>query len=277
MQLTKVKYWSSRFLLVFGGCWLLFEPAALCFEKLQGLGWWGFIGINVLSIAATLLVFWPKRAFSVSLPDSSTRIAISVSDILEQKGSIVVGTSDTFDTEIGEIIHPNSLQGQFLTRVYQSDRESLDLDISKSLADVKATPDPTKTYGKSDRYPIGTVACVQRNSNRFFLLAFNKMLADKKRIQTNIQDIWTCLSGCWNVIRENGHHNDIHIPVLATKFGRSGLSFNLVIQMIIVSFVIALREEGIAPSLTVHIHKGDAKQVDFVALRGWFDCLSGNK
>jgi len=277
MTLTKAKYWFSRFLLVFGAYWLLFEPVALCFEKLQGLGWWGFISINILSLVTTPLIFWPKKAFSVSLPDSSTRIAISISDILEQKGSIVIGTSDTFDTELGEIISPNSLQGQFLTRVYQSDRETLDRDISDALENVEATSDQTKTYGKTDRYPIGTVACVQRNSSRFFLLAFNKMLADKKRVQTDIRNLWMCLYQCWNVIREKGHHNDIHIPVLATKFGRSGLSFNLIIQLIITSFVIALREEGIAPSLTVHLNKDDAKEVDFIALWGWLDCLAGKK
>lgn len=277
MLLTKAKYWSSRFLLVFGACWLLFEPAALCFETLQGLGWWGFIGINFVSLTTTLLIFWQKKTFSVSLPDTSTRIAVSVTDILEQSGSIVIGTSDTFDTELGEIVSPKSLQGQFLTRVYQSDRDALDRDISNALANVEATSDPAKSYGKADRYPIGTVACVKRNSSRFFLLAFNKMLADKKRVQTDIRELWMCLCRCWSVVREQGHNNDIHIPLLATKFGRSGLSFNLITQMIITSFVIALREEGIAPSLTVHVHKDDAKNVDFVALRGWLDCLAGKK
>jgi hypothetical protein len=277
MPLTKVKYWSSKYLLVFGVFWLLFEPASLCFEKLPDLGWWGFLGFNVLSLVVTALIFCPKKDFSVSLPDSSTKIVISVSDILKQEGSIVIGTSDTFDTELGEIISPNSLQGQFLTRVYQSDRNALDRDISESLKDVKAISDPAKTYGKTDRYPIGTVTCVRRNSNRFFLVAFNRMLADKKRVQTNIHDLWFCLCQCWDVIRENGHYNDIHIPVLSSKFGRSGLSFNVIIQLIITSLIIALRDEGIAPSLTVHVHKTDANKVDFVALRGWFDCLVGKK
>lgn len=272
-----IKYWLSRFLFVFGACWLLFEPAALCFTQLQGLGWCGFIGINVLSLVATLIIFWPKKTFSVSLHDSSTRIGISVSDILDQKGSIIIGASDTFDTELGEIVSPKSLQGQLLTKVYDSDRNLLDSDITKALQNISATPDPTKAYGKTDRYPIGTVACIQRNSNRFFLLAFNKMLSDKKRVQTDIQQLWMCLGHCWSSIRENGHNNDIHVPVLATKFGRSGLSFNLVIQLIITSFVFALRKEGIAPSLTLHIYKGDSKEVDFVALKGWLDCLAGKK
>lgn len=275
MFLSRSKYWVSRYLLVFGGCWLLFEPAGLFFEKLQGLGWCGFFGINVLALVLTAWIFHPKKSLSIVLSESNTRISITVSDILEQKGSIVIGTSDTFDTELGEIINANSLQGQLLTKVYQSDKYALDLDISNALKDVAAVTDSTKTYGKKERYPIGTVASVQRNNNRYFLLAFNKMLPDKKRVSTDIGELWASLSQCWNSIRENGHHGDVHVPIIGFKFARTGLSCNIIVQLIIMSFVISIRREGIAPSLTVHVHKTDIDNIDFVTLKGWLDCLAG--
>ena len=43
--------------------------------------------------------------------------------------------------------------------------------------------------------------------------------------------------------------------------------FNLIHQMIILSFVFVSREEGVDPSLTVHVHRGVAMEADFVALR----------
>ena len=272
---TGLKYWFSRYLLVFGGCWLFFEPAGLFFVKLQGLGWYGFFGINVLSLVLTAWVFHPKKSISIVLPESNTRISIAISDILEQKGSIVIGTSDTFDTELGEIINANSLQGQLLTKVYQSDKNTLDLDINNALKDVIAVVDSTKSYGKKERYPIGTVASVQRNNNRYFLLAFNKMLSNKKQVTTDIGEFWASLSQCWDSIRGNGHHGDVHVPIIGTKFARTGLPQNIVVQLIIMSFMISTRREEVAPSLTVHVHKKDIDNIDFVALKGWLDCLAG--
>jgi len=275
MTLSKLKYWIGRYLFVFGGCWLIFEPAGLFFKELQGIGWYGFFGINILALILTAVIFYPKKSFSIALPESNTRISIAVSDILDQKGSIVIGTSDTFDTELGEIIDPNSLQGQLLTKIYQSDKAALDQDITDALKEMTAEVDTTKIYGKQERYPIGTVATVQRNNNRYFLIAFNKMLPDKKRVSTEIRDLWFALSSCWNTIRENGHHKDVHVPIIGSNFARTGLSCNIIIQLIIMSFVICIRQEGIAPSLTVHVHKTDVGKIDFIAMKGWLDGITG--
>lgn len=275
MTLSKLKYWISRYLIVFGGCWLIFEPAGLFFKELQGIGWYGFFGINILALILTAVIFHRKKTVSIALPESNTRISIAVSDILDQEGSIVIGTSDTFDTELGEIISSSSLQGQLLTNIYQSDKAALDLDINNALKEITAKVDTTKIYGKQERYPIGTVANIQRNNNRYFLLAFNKMLPDMKRVSTDIGDLWFTLSNCWNSIRENGHHKDIHVPIIGSRFARTGLSCNIIIQLIIMSFVISIRQEGIAPSLTVHVHKTDVDKIDFIALKGWLNCLIG--
>jgi len=268
-------YWISKFFIVFGCLWLFFEPLALFFDELQGLRWGGYLLIVCLAAIATYLFFRPKKSFSVILPESNTKVSIAVSDLLEQPGSIVVGTSDTFDTELGEIINKNSLMGQFLFNVYQSDKSVLDAEISNALKDNHFETDSTKSFGKQNRYPIGTVACLQKNNSNYFLLAFNKMLSNEKRVTTDIGVFWEALSKCWDTVREKGHQESVHVPALGTKYARTGFPINVVIQLIIMSFVIANKQEEVSQSFTVHIHKSDANKVNFVSLKNWLDFLSG--
>lgn len=276
MQKTLVKYWFLKYLLVFGGCWLLLEPAGLFFKPIQNLGWLGFWGITGFALIVTLLLFRQKKSVSVYLPESNFKITVTESDVLDQTGSIVIGTCDTFDTELGELISPNSVQGQFQIKIYHSDKNALDSDIDNAL---NGTPnsylDDTKSSGKKIRFPIGTVACVNRNNNRYFLLAFTKMLSGKNRVTTDIKDFWASLIKCWEAVRENGHLNNVHIPVIGTKFARTGLSLNIVIQLIIMSFIMSSKTENIAPSLTVHVHNSDSKRIDYISLNNWLKGIAG--
>jgi hypothetical protein len=267
------KYWLTRYLIVLGGFWLFLEPIGLFYNNLQNLGWYGFIGLNILSLITTIYFFRPNKDISIILPESNTKINIQVSNILEQQGSIIVGTNDTFDTELGDIISPNSLQGQLLSITYQSNQTALDNDLDNSLSTISNELDSTKIFGKPNRYPIGTVAFIERNNNRYFLTAFNKILSTEKRVTTDISKFHTSLANCWKEIRNKGQHKDVHIPIIGTKFARTGLEHNIVIQLIIMSFIIANKQENISPSLTVHIHETDIDNIDFIALNYWIDSL----
>ena len=267
------KYWLTRYLIVLGGFWLFFEPIGLFYSKVGELGWFGFFGLNFISLLATIYFFRPNKNISIILPASNTKINIQVSNILEQQGSIVIGTNDTFDTELGDIISPNSLQGQLLSTTYQSNQVALDNDLNTTLSAIGNEEDETKEFGKKHRYPIGTVACIERNNNRYFLTAFDKMLPTEKRVTTDISKMHTSLANCWKEIRNKGQHKDVHIPVIGTRFARAGLENNMVIQLIIMSFIIANKQENVSPSLTVHIYKSDEDNINFIALNHWMDSL----
>ena len=267
------KYWLTRYLIVLGGYWLLFEPIGLFNDKVQDFGWFGFFGLNIISLITTLIFFRPNKNISITLPESDTKINIKVSNILEQEGSIIIGTNDTFDTELGDIIHPNSLQGQLLSVIYRSNQTALDNNLNTSLENISSELDSSKEFGKLYRYPIGTIACIEKNNNRYFLTAFNKMLSNETRVTTDISTFHTSLANCWKEIRNKGQHENVHIPVIGTKFARSGLENHIVIQLIIMSFIIANKQENVSPSLTVHIHKSDVNDINFIALNNWLDTL----
>jgi hypothetical protein len=95
------------------------------------------------------------------------KIKIVVGDVLAQEGNVVLGSNDTFDTSLSDdIISPKSVQGQLLQRVFAGDIDSLDDQISTSLAEATPVADPDKTFGKTDRYPIGTVAIAAKGNAR---------------------------------------------------------------------------------------------------------------
>lgn len=226
-----------------------------------------------ISIILSFILFYPKSNFSKTISHYNMTITFTDSDILEAKGNILIGASDTFDTELGDIISPDSLQGQLVSKVYNSDITVFDKDVEEQLADKQYEDDVLKSFGKTKRYPLGTTLCLCRNNCRYFMLAYSEMRSDEKRVTTKIESLWDSLTSAWKVIRDKGNHSELHVPLIGTKYARTGLSNDLVIKLIILSFIFEARNEGICEVLNIHIHKSVKKEIDFVSLREWIDSV----
>jgi hypothetical protein len=263
---------GRRFLEVFGVCWLVLEPLALWRPDDLRWGFTGYAALLAVSLILAIFSSWPRTEITRRLAVSDTRITVQVGDVLSQTGNIIVGVTDAFDTEIGDVIAPGSVQGQFQARHFPN-REELDAIISSALVDKQYENDASKKRGKSKRYPIGTIAVARRGDTRFFLSAYSRMGADLQA-QSDICKLTNALESCWTTIRAGGQHNPVHMPIVGSKFARSGLPRALLIQFIILSFIDEERKSSLTKHLHVYVAKQDAEDVDCVVLENWLADLT---
>lgn len=190
--------------------------------------------------------------------------------MLSQRGNIIVGTNDTFDSQFEEgVISEESVQGQLLARTFGGDRNHLDRLIDKSLAGTPSEEDGTKQFGKTRRYPIGTVAVVEFGDARYFLPAFTKMSAGRPpHVNSTIEWLQISLARTWEAISQAGQREPVHLPVIGSHLARLGVSRTLLIQMIVLSFI-AADPRRVASHLTVYVNPADENTVDMAVLDEW--------
>jgi hypothetical protein len=244
----------------------------LFLTKKFSYGLYGFLGFVLLSAIFAIAKNYPRRVVSQKLSSPDTMVEIKVGDIFDEKSHIVIGTNDVFDTELGDIIKPMSVQGQFLQRIYGNDRKRLDEDIERELvnfADEKLE-DHEKMKGKRIRYPIGTTITLGNLKQQYFLVAYGHM--DKSLHCTSRADfIWQSLSNVWESVRRQGQGEPVAIAVIGSDLARTGLPRMTLIRIILTSFIVASKEKFVARKLTVVIHPKDLDSVDIYGLK---DCLS---
>ncbi len=249
---------GSHFLKAFGLLWLLTEAAAFFFpDIIQSFR----SGILLAVVAGALLwavyrAFPPVR-FTKEYPASNCVIELRVGDLFEQKGDIAFGCSDCFDTETG-VIGPTSLMAQFAEKAFDGDVEALDRRISESLSEhkIKGRIDKKKTFGKNERFPIGATASIVDNERNVFLTAFSRTNLDTTT-ETSKEDLWLSLCHLWTGVRQRGYLAPVSIPVWGTGLARVPASRLSLIQVVILSFVIATRENKVSNQLTLVFAEGD--------------------
>jgi hypothetical protein len=202
---------------------------------------------------------------ALSSPDSV--VEIKIGDLFNEPGHLVIGTNDVFDTELGDLIKPTSIQGQFLARMYNNDRAKLDTEIETALEELphSGVSDPHKKIGKNRRYPIGTTITLGPLKSRYFMTAYGYMSSDIK-CNSDADSIWLSLSHLWREARLKGQGMQVSTPILGSDLARTGLPRMALIKIIIISFIVASKKEFVAKKLTIVVRPEDLKFVQFYEL-----------
>lgn len=252
-------YWRHGFspkraliglLSAFGALWLLVEivsffwpDAAASFRSHR----WGFVLVGVL---VALWTSRPRHSFTCKLTGRDVAISIRIGDVFSGSGALVVGSNMTFDTSsVGGLISERSVQGQFTLRYYDSEAH-LDIDIVAALAGIESEELPFRPIGKTNSYPIGTVACVRARARTAYLVAITA-LNDHGVAQGSFVDLKDALPKLWEFITTRGDFQPLIMPVIGSGFARITQTREEIIREIINSFVAACASQRPSESLTI--------------------------
>jgi hypothetical protein len=268
----KIKRLGVTFASVFGLIWLFLEPAGLFMPQWLSWGWQGYIGLTLFSLLCAIALNLPRKSVCRLLSSPDSAIEIHVGNLFDEPRHLVIGANDVFDTEPGDVIKLSSVQGQFLTRLYQGDYRRLDAEINAALEPLKAERkrEPGKKKGKVWRYPIGTTLVLGSPDRRYFLNAYGYMGNDL-RVKSTADDIWRSLSCLWEQVRLKGHGLEVAIPVIGSDLARTNLPRMTLAKLIIISFIAASKKDFVTKKLTVVIHPKDLDSVDLYALEDFLD------
>lgn len=260
-----LKKLAASFFQAFGLLALVLGVLDILFPKSFNLGYEGIILFSGVSLLWALYAVIPGRAISRQLSVPDTKITIKIGDLFREEAHLVIGMNDVFDTEKGDIIKPNSIQGQFLTKIYNDDRLRLDNDIEDALRGVPGRQDNQKLKGKNKRYPIGTVATLTVGTKKYFCLAYSRM-ANNLKAQSDVKKLSTSLETLWEEIRVKGQCERVAMAVVGSDLARLGntVSHSTLIKLTVSSFILASREKLITHELVIVIHHSNLEKVNLV-------------
>jgi hypothetical protein len=274
--MTLLKKASVGILAATGILWLPFDISNYVNPQRSLPVSWYFIGLGVLSLGIIALLFLGSRKFSYYFRQQGITFTVAIGDIFSFGDGAAISFSDTFDTEVSnELISKHSLQAIFTKKVYSDDVRMLDKDIKQVLRKNKTcvTRDSSKKFGKTDRYPLGTVLHVGKNSKSYYFVAVSKMGSDG-RAQSTQRTFHEALCNLWACIENTADNATISIPVIGTGKARLYADFELALKEIILS---AYSYSRITRRPTNHIRfvvsKRDANRVDMLKLRDFVKSL----
>lgn len=253
-----IKTLTKQYYKIFSLIWL-FLGSALYFINYEPIKkWYYYIFLAIVLFICIIIDFFFKRKVHHKIQSLDIDIEIVCQDILSfTKGSIVIPFNDVFDTELGDIISIDSIQGQFTQKIYKGNIAKLNEDINGKLNefDKYSIYEEEKAYGKKKRYPIGTVIDIGTTPKYLLSVVAKMENANKKAHKVTSDDLWLVLSNIWQFNRSKNSIDEIVVPVIGTGFGRISSNTMTVIKMMLLSFYQKSKEEKISSKLTLVVRK----------------------
>jgi len=245
---------------------------ALFTDAFDGHGLPVAAAIGLVAVIYGLTKAWPRPIeHSYSAPNTAIRIVKG--DLLAESGHIVIGTCDTFDTKVPNVISPQSLQGQALQRLYGGDVELLDQALEAALVAEVPTGHIAKA-GKTQQYAIGTVATMVQASRKLFFLAYTEMNAQNEARGTSDR-VWRSLLCLWAAVSRHCNGQSIAVPVIGGGQARIAqiLPAQDAIRFIAFSFMLTSRHEKICDELRIVVQPEVYERLDRLELQAFLDSL----
>lgn len=230
------------------------------------------ISVIVISLVGGLIWSWP-RPITQDYNAPKTKISIVNGDMLAETTHLVIGTNDTFDTEMPVIISKDSLQGQVLQVLYGGDLKELDAQLATALA-VKPTVGNIAKTGKQTRYGVGTIATLKQASRLIFFLAYCEMDAHNTAHSTP-DKVWKSLLLLWDEISKKSNGGTVSIPVIGGGQARlsSVVPAQDAIRFTVLSFMFASRGAKVCDELRIVVRPEDYKKLDRLELQSFLSSL----
>jgi hypothetical protein len=252
---------GKTLLAVIGALWLFVEVIDFFFPS-AGV-WcksnWPYLAAVVPVV--TLVLQKPLISIAHQISGRDVQIEVRIGDLLSMSGDLIITTNTTFDTD-PSIIAPTSIQGQFTKKFYSGNYQHLDTDIGNALTGVTYETLYEQRKGKSNQYPIGTVAKISQNQRTFYLLASVHMNEHGNCNPATFEQIKVSLANLWAEIGCRGERGHLVMGIIGTGRGRLNVCRMDVARELVKSYIAACSECTFSDGLILMIHPSDYRKND---------------
>jgi len=241
--------------------------------------WWEGQWWPVLLVGAVAAV-WALLGLRRREPRQSYRenvtIRLVVGDLFDQGASVLIGMTNTFDTAVPDVIARNSVQGEFLHKVYGGSGPKLDSDLDKALLSVTSVGEIIKT-GKQTVYPVGTVVTLSPpGAIRYYCAAYTAM-NDQNKATGTIRGVLDSLDACWDQADVHGNGDPICVPLIGQGQSRiPELTPEIAVRLIAFSFLLRSKRSRFSRELRIVIHPGEEHKINLPEFQAFLTSLGAS-
>lgn len=228
------------------------------------LGVAGAIGIGIevfdlqspglVLVIPIVLIGFVWAFLSITLPGKrrgfrgKTAISITSGDVLDAVSAAHVAftVNERFDCALGDRVDSDSIHGQVITRLFNSDQLRFARAVDASLSTQPHRPNAETPPGERPAYPIGTVATIDHGAFRLFAVALAHTDVDTHMASASLGDLLAAMSSLWAVVRERSNGKPVVVPLFGSGLSRVPVPSQTLLELILASIEAASTSSAIS-------------------------------
>ena len=253
----------------FSVLWTLIEGLTHFIPTLNIRGVPSLLGVVIVGIVYS--AYRIRRPFSVifNIAHTNTKIQIKFGDIFGEDGVRCIAVNEFFDSELGLPVSEKSLHGIFLTRCFGGHPESFDKIVKKELSDISSET-IQKKQGKEAKYPIGTTANVNVNSDRYMCFALCRTDIKTLKAEADVPMLWQALEGLYSKARNSLGGFPLVLPLIGSGLSGIGLPSRDLLDLIVLSIIAESKKRQIGTLIKIILTPDRFNEIDLAEVEKYW-------
>lgn len=212
----------------------------------------------------------------MTIQEGTTKINVKFGDIFSQRGIIVIGVNNYFDSEVDTPhVSSTSLHGILLRRYWHGNINDWCTQISNSITKEKLLKkDARSSYKHKDQYAIGTTAFVKAGELKVICVA-QAETNDRLIAESNDMFLLTAVHSALGRGRECCNGEPLNFPLLGSGLARLNLSHMEILNLILSGIIDEVRTQKVTGEINLILHWPDMDKLDFIALQRFWRKQNG--
>lgn len=258
---------------VAGALWLLTEIGSAVsppFKDLVAENGRSYLALVLFAGAIWFFRYtYERRSVSFHVPTTDTLITIKYGDIFEQDTDWLIGVNEFFDSEIGQLISPTSLHGQFILKTYQANSAKFRSDVDSALLGCSREA-TQRGHQPTSKFPIGTTAVIKNGSHNVFLVAMAHTDLTNGKASSTVPILWVALLGALHRINNYGNGAPISLPLIGNGQSSVNIQPQHLLRLITLALVDFGRKVGLPKSVQIVVPEQCFEMLDLQEIqRDW--------
>ena len=250
--------------------WTALESANFFFPGLKPAGWVPFLVMAAASGAYGFYRFLPRTEVHLRFKALNTTAHVGFGDLFAADGYKVIPVNEYFDSDLGEHVSNRSLHGQLIEKYLAGQSSAFDSIVDAALSNVQAE-EVQRPTGRTRCYPIGTTVLMDLSTQHFLLIANCHTDVKTLKATSDVPTMWTALISMWEAIRNRTDGNPVCVPLIGSGHAAMGLPSGQLLQLLILSLVVATKAKPIPNELRIVLHENCIDDIDLGAVKTQWD------
>jgi hypothetical protein len=146
-----------------GLAWLLTEIANFLFPK---VGIWfehnsqaALVALFIIVVSVFIGTVHSPRQVEFEVPTTQTKLTIKFGNVFDENADVVVAVNEFFDGALGQVVSPESVHGQFISRYYNSTEAEFRQAVDPLLSSFQGSQ-LARAVQPDLSFPVGTTVKV---------------------------------------------------------------------------------------------------------------------
>ncbi len=255
---------------VAGAIWLVTEiltrASAPMNDWLTANGNSYLFGVLIVSAIWFATYSYEPRTISFQVPTTSSFISIKFGNIFDEQSDWLIGVNEFFDGQLGQVVAPKSVHGQFISTVFSGDETRFRSAVSSALSGIAGKPTARK-IGPSEAFEIGTTAVLPNGKHQAFLVVMSHTDHVTHKASSTVPLVWDALKGALQTVRNHGNGQPISMPLIGNGLSNVNIEPQHLLRLITLALVDFGRKVGLPGHVSIVVPDACFEQLDIREIR----------